>query len=211
MSEDLGFIHHYVGGTSAMTILLLHGTGGSEEDLLGIGSAIAPGANLLSPRGKSLDEGMPRFFRRFGEGQFDEKDIIFRAGELADFIAAAAEHYKFDSKRVIALGYSNGANIAAAVMLLHPQALSGAMLLRAMVPLMPTSVPQLSGKSILMCQGKNDPIVPIENAQRLADVFRAAGADVTLHWLSSGHQLTQDDLQTCAAWIEPQMNADTGR
>src|SRR5687768_17326892 len=113
MSED--FIHRHVAGedANALTLLLLHGTGGSEEDLLGVGRAIAPKANLLSPRGKSLDEGMPRFFRRFGEGQFDEQDIIFRAGELAGFVAAAAEHYEFGPNRVIALGYSNGANIAA--------------------------------------------------------------------------------------------------
>src|SRR4051812_35467138 len=126
MTKDLGFIHRYVAAADkdASTLLVLHGTGGNEDDLLGIGRAIAPNANLLSPRGKSLDEGMPRFFRRFGEGQFDEVDIIFRAGELADFVAAASKQYGFDASRVTALGYSNGANIAAAIMLLKPKSLA---------------------------------------------------------------------------------------
>jgi predicted esterase len=211
MSENLGFIHRFVAGQRPLTLLLLHGTGGTEEDLLGVGDAIAPGANLLSPRGKSLDEGMPRFFRRFTEGQFDEQDIIFRARELADFIAAAANHYKFDSDQLIALGYSNGANIAAAVMLLHPQTLGGGMLLRAMVPLEPKSPPDLSGKSVLMCEAQNDPIVPVENAQRLAGFFRAAGADVSLKWMTSGHGLSQDDFQACADWISQRASSPPAR
>jgi len=200
--DELGFIHRFVRGSnaSAPTILLLHGTGGDETDLLGIGESIAPGASLLSPRGKSLDEGYPRFFRRFAEGQFDEADISFRAGELADFLAAASDYYKFDANRVIALGFSNGANIAAALLLLKPQTLSGAMLLRAMVPLNPKTPPDLSGKSVLMCSAKLDPIVPTENAQRLATILESAGANVTLKWFNTGHGLTQDDLAACADW-----------
>ncbi len=167
--NDLGYIHRFVPAEKGnpLTLLLLHGTGGSEDDLLGLGKSLAPGAALLSPRGNSLDEGMPRFFRRFGEGQFDEKDIIRRAGELASFVSAAAERYSFDAGKVIALGYSNGANIAAAVMLLHPKVFAGAMLLRAMVPLEPETPADLSGKSVLMCSARNDQIVPVANTTRL--------------------------------------------
>lgn len=204
MSESLGFIHRYVAAPDkgAPTILVLHGTGGNEDDLLGIARAIGPDANVLSPRGKSLDEGMPRFFRRFGEGQFDEADIIFRAGELADFVGAASKQYGFDAARVTALGYSNGANIAAAMMLLKPESLAGGMFLRSMVPLIPKQPPDLAGKSVLMCSAKNDPIVPAENTQRLAQLLTQAGAAVELKWFNTGHGLSQDDLSACATWYE---------
>jgi len=201
LSDDLGFIHRYEPGDPSLTLLLLHGTGGSEDDLLSIGRAVAPKASLLSPRGKSLDEGMPRFFRRFGEGQFDEKDIVFRSNELADFVAAAAAKYKFGAQRVFALGYSNGANIAAAMLLLRPEALAGGMLLRAMVPLMPELPPDMSGKQVLLCEGKNDGMVSVENANRLATMFKTYGANVSLFWSDAGHGLTQDDLAACAEWL----------
>jgi phospholipase/carboxylesterase len=204
MSKDLGFIHRFEAGPKpdAPTVLLLHGTGGGEDDLLGIGRSIAPDANLLSPRGKSLDEGMPRFFRRFAEGKFDEADIIRRASELAKFVADAAVEYGFEAKRVVAMGYSNGANNAAAVILLHPRVLAGAMLLRAMVPLAPEKKPDLSGKSMLMCSAANDPIVPGENTLTLAALLKNAGADVALQWMNSGHGLSQDDLTACAEWYQ---------
>ena len=204
--NDLGFIHKYEAAKTpdGPTVLLLHGTGGGENDLLGIGRAIAPEANLLSPRGKSLDEGFPRFFRRFAEGKFDEADIIRRAKELSDFIINAANVYKFDSSRVFALGYSNGANIAAAVMLLHPKSLAGGMLLRAMVPLAPEKNPDLSGKKVLMCSATNDPIVPGENTLTLAALLKNAGADVAVQWVNTGHGLSQDDLNACAEWYAKQ-------
>jgi phospholipase/carboxylesterase len=201
MSEELGFIHRYVRGDSDFTLLLLHGTGGNEDDLLGVGRAIAPQPNLLSPRGKSLDEGIARFFRRFGEGKFDEQDVIFRANELADFIAAAADEYQFDARRVIALGYSNGANIAAAVMLLRPDAIGGALLLRAMVPLEPNPLPNLRKRPVLMLEGRHDPIVPAENAQRLEQIFKDANALAALMWIDAGHGLTSDDMAACEKWI----------
>src|SRR5690348_5341093 len=144
---NLGFNHRFEPGNTlaAPTLLLLHGTGGDENDLLGVGRSIAPAANLLSPRGNVTENGMPRFFRRFAEGIFDEADIRFRAQELVGFIAFAAVHYGFDAQRVIAFGYSNGANIAGATLLLHPPALAGAILIRPMVPLVPSQTPDLNG------------------------------------------------------------------
>lgn len=194
--SDLGFIHRFVPGRleNGPVLLLLHGTGGTEEDLLEIGRAVAPGVALLSPRGQVLENGMPRFFRRFAEGIFDVKDIRRRAAELAEFVEAAAVEYGFDRSNVWALGYSNGANIAVALLLLHPEVLSGAILFRAMVPLEPEKAPDLQGVRVLLCEGTHDPIVEAENGERLAELLREGGADVDLRWQAGGHGLTANDI-----------------
>ena len=180
-------------------ILLLHGTGGDEHDLLPLGRMIAPGSALVSPRGKVLENGMPRFFRRLAEGVFDEADVRRRAAELADFVGEARDAHKLSAP--IALGFSNGANIAAAVLLLRPEALAGAALLRAMVPLADPPAADLAGKSVLLLSGATDPIVPAANAARLAALLEATGAAVQHHTLPAGHAPTQTDAALTKAWI----------
>lgn len=201
--SELDFIHQWIPSetSDAPVLLLLHGTGGNEENLLQIGQAVAPGCALLSPRGKVLENGMPRFFRRFAEGVFDEADIRARAAELAAFIGAAASEYFFDERNVWALGYSNGANIAAALLLLHPEVLSGAVLLRAMVPLVPEEKPDLTGARVLLCEGTHDPIVPPDSAEELTTLLRWTGADVELRWQAGGHGLTADDISAAHEFL----------
>jgi predicted esterase len=188
----------------APTLLLLHGTGGDENDLLQLGTEIQPEANLLSPRGKVLENGMPRFFRRLAEGVFDIEDLIQRTHELAEFVTSASSAYGFDANRVIAVGFSNGANIAASLLLLKSESLAGGVLLRAMVPLEPPTLPDLSGKRILLSEGRMDPLIPADNAERLAELLKTAGADVTLRWRMSGHGLTRDDVEDAKAWLREQ-------
>jgi phospholipase/carboxylesterase len=198
---ELSFIHRFEPATAPNRppLLLLHGTGGDENDLLGLGRTIAPGSALLSPRGKILENGMPRFFRRLAEGVFDEEDVKFRANELADFVAEARKAYGLEAP--VALGFSNGANIAAAMLMLRPEALSGAALLRAMVPLSGAQQVVLSGKRVLMISGAMDPIIPADNAKRLAGSLSASGADVQHEVLPTGHNLSQTDLQLLVKWF----------
>jgi predicted esterase len=199
-----GFVHRFVSAErdGLPTLLLLHGTGGDENDLLGLGRALLPGAALLSPRGKVLENGTtPRFFRRLAEGVFDEDDLKRRTHELADWIGAAAAHYGIDPGRMVAVGYSNGANIAASALLLRPGTLAGAVLLRAMVPLEPEERPDLAGVPVYIASGRRDPIVPADNVERLAALLRAAGADVTLAWQPVGHQLTSSEIEEAGAWL----------
>jgi phospholipase/carboxylesterase len=202
VTTEHSFIHRFKPATEPgkPPILLLHGTGGNEDDLLPLGGMIAPDSALLSPRGKVLEGGMPRFFRRLAEGVFDEEDVRRRAHELADFIAEAREAYGLVAP--IAVGFSNGANIAAAVLQLRPQALAGAALIRAMVPLRDPPVADLSGKLVLTLSGASDPIVPADNARRLAGLLRGAGAIVQHHMLPTGHGLSQTDVALTKAWIE---------
>src|SRR5213082_1223170 len=160
MSLQPDFIHEFVPGTSNRTLLLLHGTGGNERDLIPLVRGLDSRAALLSPRGKVLENGMPRFFRRVAEGVFDLDDLKKRTNELAGFVAAAAQHYGFASDKVVAVGYSNGANIAASMLLLRPEVLSTAILFRAMVPLVPQTKPNLSSARIWIGAGTNDPIIP---------------------------------------------------
>jgi phospholipase/carboxylesterase len=202
MAQELAYIHRFEPGAdpSLPPVLLLHGTGGDEADLLPLGREIAPGAALLSPRGNVLEGSMPRFFRRFREGLFDEDDVRRRAGELADFVAEARRAYGLAEPLV--LGYSNGANIAAAVLLLHPKALAGAILLRAMAPLAEPPKPDLSGVPVLILSGVNDPIAPRSSAKTLAAALLAAGARVERDDLPAGHGLTQADVTKAKTFYE---------
>jgi phospholipase/carboxylesterase len=202
MTNELSHIHRFVPGNrhEAAPLLLLHGTGGDESDLLPLGQSLAPGAALLSPRGKVLEHGMPRFFRRLAEGVFDEDDVRRRADELADFVGEARVRYGLQAP--IALGYSNGANIAAAMLLLRPDALAGAILLRAMVPLREVPAADLARKPVLITSGQSDPIIPPSNSQRLAVMLSQAGAEVQHRTLPVGHQLSQADLTIAKQWLD---------
>jgi predicted esterase len=202
-ATDLGFVHRFEPATApgAPTLLLLHGTGGDESDLLPLGRMLHPGAALLSPRGRVLERGMPRFFRRLAMGVFDEQDLIARTHELADFVGAAAVQYGVDAGNVVAAGFSNGANIAAATLLLRPGALRGAVLLRPMVPLVPPTPPALAGTRVFAASGRFDPTVPAGEPERLAALLQGAGADVTLHWSDAGHELTHGDVTAARAWL----------
>jgi phospholipase/carboxylesterase len=203
---ELSFIHRFEpgAGSGVPPLLLLHGTGGNEADLLPLGRMIAPDAPLLSPRGKVLEHGMPRFFRRLAEGVFDEADVRARAHELADFIDEARRAYGIEAP--VALGYSNGANIAAAVMLLRPDTLAGAILLRAMVPLADAGARagSLAGKRALLLSGSFDPIAPPANAARLKAILDAAGASVEHRTLPAGHRLSQQDITIARDWLGSQ-------
>jgi len=203
--EPSGFIHRFIPAKEAdspLALLLLHGTGGDETDLLGLGQELAPGAALLSPRGKVLENGLPRYFRRLAEGVFDLADLRVRTHELADFVETAAQRYRLPSERVFAVGFSNGANIAASVLLLRPQVLAGAVLFRPMVPLVPDPMPNLYGKPVLLAAGRRDPIVSPEEAERLRRLLAQAGADVTVHWAQAAHGLTPADIDAARAWLE---------
>jgi phospholipase/carboxylesterase len=195
------FIHEFVPGSSSRTLLLLHGTGGNERDLIPLGRELDPNAALLSPRGKVLENGMPRFFRRLAEGVFDLEDLKYRTNELADFLAAAAQHYGFASDNVVAIGYSNGANIAASMLLLGPEMLSAAILFRAMVPLVPENLPDLSSVRAWIGAGSDDPIIPTAETKRLAELLRGAGADVTIRYFQAGHELTAADVEAARDWL----------
>lgn len=200
----MAFTHRFVPATTTspgQTMLLLHGTGGNESDLLPLGRTLAPGAALLSPRGQVLENGMPRFFRRLAEGVFDLADLTARTHELADFVGAAATQYGFDPYRVVAVGFSNGANIAASMLLLRPGILSAAVLLRPIVPLTPDPLPDLAGTPVLLAAGEHDPLVAPQETQRLAALLRQAGADVTVHLSPTGHNLVPGDLKAATAWF----------
>ena len=202
--KPLSYQHVFEPGTdpSAPPLLLLHGTGGDEHELLTTGHSLSPGSALLSPRGDVSEHGNLRFFRRLAEGVFDYADVDKRTRALADFAAAAAAHYDFDSSRLVALGFSNGANIAASMLLLRPESLSGAILLRPMVVLDPPQVPSLAGKRLLISSGTQDPIVPPDHPPRLAEIFRRASADVTLHIYAAGHGLGPPDYAAAQRWLE---------
>jgi len=198
---ETSFIHRFEPATNAGSppLLLLHGTGGDENDLLGLGKMISPGSALLSPRGRVLEHGMPRFFRRLAEGVFDEDDVRLRARELGDFVSEARQRYGIAAP--VAVGFSNGANIAAALLLLKPDVLAGAILLRAMVPLSDPPKAELGGKPVLLLSGQADPIVPASNSARLAALLSQAGAGVTHKVLPAGHQLSQADVTLARDWI----------
>lgn len=204
--SELGLIHRWVPARVPQlpTLLLLHGTGGNEDDLLPLGDAILPGAAQLSPRGAVLEHGMPRFFRRIAEGVFDLDDLRRRTADLSAFVRAAAARYGFDDRNVLAIGFSNGANIAASLLLAPredaPVVPASAILLRPMVPFEPQGI-DLSGHRVLVSASRTDPIIPAAQPTRLADVLRQAGADTTLAWLPGGHGLSQADVVEARAWL----------
>lgn len=205
MSEESLYIHKYEPGEGVnqhVTLLLLHGTGGTEDDLSGLGRMILPGAAQLRPRGNVLENGMPRFFRRFAEGVLDVDDLKRRTSDLADFIQQAHTVYGFDERQVIAAGFSNGANIAASMLLLHPEALRAAILLHPMVPFVPETLPDLRGKPVFIGAGWLDPLVPSEQTEQLADLLKRAGADVTIFWQNGGHSVSVEEVKAARSWLE---------
>lgn len=206
--SQLGFIHTFIPSDSSrkdddsLNLLLLHGTGGDENDLISIARMLdIANASILSPRGKVLENGMPRFFRRLAEGVFDIEDLRFRTNELADFVQKASKTYTFDLNRTLAIGYSNGANIAASMLLLRPEILSGAILFRPMIPLVPDTLPNLSSKHVLISAGLHDPIVPRYQTEDLFDLLKKAEAKVSIQWQNSGHELTQRDIKAAKDWV----------
>ncbi|HVI21689.1 MAG TPA: alpha/beta hydrolase [Bacillus sp. (in: firmicutes)] len=220
-SKNLNFIHRFIPSSknseekydnysndkdnlvskNPATLLLLHGTGGNEDDLIPLGRLIYPNANLLSPRGKVLEHGMPRFFKRLAEGVFDIEDLKFRTQELAKFVNEASLHYSFDLSKTIAVGFSNGANIAASLLLLYPQVIAGAVLFRPMIPIIPNNLPNLSEKKIVILSGQYDPIVSKKQAEDLFSLLKKTDAKVTIQWQESGHEITQDDVQIAKKWL----------
>ena len=189
-------------GMAAWTLLLLHGTGGDEHDLVGLGRQLAPGAGLLSPRGKVLENGMPRFFRRLAVGQLDIPDLLARTADLAEFVSAATAAYERDPQRVVAVGLSNGANIAVSLLLRHPDLLRAAGLLRPMLPYEPEQQPDLAGTDALIAAGERDPYSSPDQVRRLGEILSGGGARVTTNVEpGAGHGLTQNDLRRLADWL----------
>jgi phospholipase/carboxylesterase len=186
----------------APTLLLLHGTGGNEHDLLGLAGMIAPESAILSVRGNVLENGMPRFFRRLAEGIFDEEDLVFRTKELTDFVNESAETYNFDRHNVVAIGYSNGANIAASMMYHHEKALNGAILFHAMVPRRGVELPNLTGTSVFIGAGKHDPLIPLHETKELVNDLEKANATVFEYWVEGGHQLVREEVEKAKQWFE---------
>ncbi|HEX6646661.1 MAG TPA: alpha/beta hydrolase [Nitrososphaeraceae archaeon] len=213
-SQNFGFNHIFINsspngsnnkeydeGSKKLTLVLLHGTGGNEEDLIFLGKKIEPNASILSPRGKVLENNMPRFFRRLSEGVFDIEDLKFRTHELADFIQKCSLHYKFDLRHTIAVGFSNGANIATSILLLSPDVFQDAILFRAMIPLVPNPLPNLLNKKILLSAGLQDPIVSKKETENLYRLFQKTNAITTLKWQPSSHNLIQEDILVAKSWI----------
>jgi glyoxalase family protein len=211
--DALGFIHRYLPPTAegelagGTTLVLLHGTGGDESDLIPLGRALLPGAGMLSPRGKVLEGGAPRFFRRLREGVFDQEDLARRTEELGRFIEAAGKTYQLEPDGIVAVGYSNGANIAASLLFRRPGLLRGAVLLSPMVPFELELLPDLRGTSVFIGAGRFDPIVPVAQVERLEEMLRQAGADVTLHWESGGHAIAKAEVDAARQWIEQCLTA----
>ena len=202
-APDLSLVHLFVppAEPEGPTLLLLHGTGGDENDMLDLGKMLLPTAGLLSPRGNVLEQGARRFFRRLAAGVFDEPDLIARTTELAGFVHDAAGVYGFDEDRVVAVGFSNGANIAASLLLLHPKVLAGAVLFRAMVPLRPAAAPDLAGVPVYLAAGRFDTMIQPENTELLATMLRDAGADITLAWTDQGHNLVPEEVDAARRWL----------
>jgi phospholipase/carboxylesterase len=190
--------------TSKPVLLLLHGTGGTEQDLLPLAEKIDPEASVLSVRGNVSENGMPRFFRRLAEGVFDEEDLIFRTKELHEFLDKAAKEHGFDRSNIVAFGYSNGANIAASLLFHYNDSLKGASLHHPMVPLRGIQMPNLSEVPVFIAAGKNDPICPAAESEELDELLRGAGAKTTVHWEMNGHTLTGSEVAVAADWYRSQ-------
>jgi phospholipase/carboxylesterase len=181
-------------------LLLLHGTGGNEKSLLPLADMIDPEASVLSVRGNVLENGMPRFFRRLSEGVFDMEDLVVRTQELHNFLHDVSLQYGFLREQVVAVGYSNGANIAGSLLFHHEDALRAAILFHPMVPKRGVPLPLLDKLPVFIGAGKNDPLIPVKETEDLKSLLEGAGADVTTHWESSGHQLTMSEVEAAAAW-----------
>lgn len=201
--KELDFIHRFIPADAegAPTLLLLHGTGGDENDLIDLGGFVAAGAALLSPRGKVLENGMPRFFRRLAEGVFDLEDLRLRTMELAEFVNAAVQAYCVDPSRMVAVGYSNGANIAASLLLLKPGTLAAAVLFHAMVPIVPDPLPDLKGVPVFLTGGRQDTMIAPKETERLARLLESAGASVRLAWQPGGHGLSKPEMEAAREWL----------
>ncbi len=202
--SPLALVHEFLPAresTNVHTLLLLHGTGGSQLDLIPVGERLLPTAALLSPLGNVSENGMARFFRRLAPGVFDLDDLRFRTHELVQFVEAAAAKYELDKTRIIAAGYSNGANIAASLLLLAPGTLHAAVLFRPMVPLVPTTKPYLDGVNVLICGGRHDEVVAPEEAVRLAELLHDSNAAVSIHWSDAGHGLTSQEIAYARDWL----------
>ncbi|OMP68217.1 alpha/beta hydrolase [Domibacillus epiphyticus] len=194
--------HIFQQGKNECVLLMLHGTGGTERDLLPLAEAIDSNASVLSVRGNVLENGMPRFFRRLAEGVFDEEDLLFRTKELNEFLHDAAEEHGFNRESIIAIGYSNGANIAASLLFHYEKALKAAILHHPMVPRRGIELPSLTGVPIFMAAGENDPICPSQETIDLQQLLDGAGADTTIHWEQNGHMLTGTEVQAAANWYK---------
>lgn len=203
IADEWGYVHRFVDGapTCRTTLLLLHGTGGNENALVELGRLLHPQAALLSPRGNVLENDMPRFFRRFAEGTFDQEDLRARTAQLAEFVTSAANAYRFDLERVIAVGYSNGANIAGSLLLSRPKLLAGAVLFHPMVPFQPQPLPDLTGVPVLISAGKADQIAQPEGTRRLEALLKSCTAAVTTHWQSGGHNIARDEVDQAVNWM----------
>ena len=182
------------------TLLLLHGTGGTEQDLLPLGDLIDPEASVLSVRGEVLENGMPRFFRRLAEGIFDEQDLVFRTEQLNAFLDEASQQYGFDRSNMVAIGYSNGANIAASLLFHFNDVLKGAILHHPMVPRRGIELPDLAGTSVFIAAGTNDPICPARESEELQIILHQAGSVVDIYWEEFGHSLTRSEIEEAAKW-----------
>lgn len=202
--HNLSFEHVHEPGKEddpAYALVLLHGTGANQHDLLPLASQTAPGKPLVSPLGKVREHGRPRWFKRERPGVFDEDDLTQRAQELAAFLEQASITYDLDTRRLVAMGFSNGANIAGALLLLHPEILRGAVLLRPMLPLEPGTLPDLSDVPVYIAAGEKDELVPKESVQRLTALLEEAGADVTIRWAPAGHGLASDEVTQVEQWL----------
>jgi phospholipase/carboxylesterase len=195
-------IHFFEKGTgeTAPTLLLLHGTGGTEQDLVGVGRMISPGSSVLGVKGNVSENGMARFFRRLAEGVFDEEDLIFRTHELNGYLDEASAQYGFDRRNILAIGYSNGANIAASLLFHIPQTIQGAVLFHPMVPRRGIALPDLTGLPVFIGAGRNDPLCAPQESEELETLLTEAGADVELHWENNGHQLSRGEVEQAARW-----------
>jgi phospholipase/carboxylesterase len=197
------FVHRFEPGVEGetRTLLLLHGTGGDENDLIPLGQTVLPGAAILSPRGRVLEGDLPRFFRRFAEGVFDLENLYAEATALGEFVSQSATRYNFELEKVIALGFSNGANMAHSLMMLHPNVVQDSVLIRAMTTLPDFKPSGLEGKHVFLSSGRVDPMTPVDDAEFLANQLRSGGADVTHHWVDAGHNLTRAELGTIHDWL----------